>query len=202
MKFKGLTAAVAVCGLACAGAIVCLIANYNSRAVQKNSLIEYRRQDTSVTEAETECSTIIVYITGEVKKPGVYSMLSAARLNDLIEKAGGFTAEAYKDNLNLAKHLEDGEKIVVDNANEAVDKNLYLDENKEAGLDAEEELININTADSDRLQKLDGIGESLAQAIIDYREKYGDFTSKEEIREVDGIGKSLFAKIEDKITID
>ncbi len=63
------------------------------------------------------------------------------------------------------------------------------------------EPININTASVRRLQKLHGIGETKAQAIIDYREEHGDFTSVEELMNVKGIGEAVFAGIKDYITI-
>ncbi len=62
-------------------------------------------------------------------------------------------------------------------------------------------LVNINTATVPELTSVSGIGESRAQAIIDYREKNGRFGSIEDIKNVDGIKDGLFSKIKDKITI-
>ncbi len=61
--------------------------------------------------------------------------------------------------------------------------------------------ININTATSSELQKLDGIGEVKAEAIIEYRNKYGKFKTIEDIKKVSGIGDKTFEKIKDKITV-
>jgi|GEM_PF-2602513 len=66
---------------------------------------------------------------------------------------------------------------------------------------SEDALININTASSQELQKLNGIGEVIAQRIIDYRSIAGGFDDISEIKEVSGIGDATFAKIEDKITV-
>ncbi len=63
-------------------------------------------------------------------------------------------------------------------------------------------LININTAGLEELQTLKGIGPAKAQAIIDYRDKYGGFVSPEEITEVKGIGEGTYQKIKDAICID
>ena len=62
-------------------------------------------------------------------------------------------------------------------------------------------LININTASSEELQKIAGVGPSTAQKIIDYRSTNGRFKSKDEIKNVSGIGDKTYAKMEDKITV-
>ncbi len=62
-------------------------------------------------------------------------------------------------------------------------------------------LININTADVDTLTRLEGIGETKAKAIIDYRVKNGNFSSAEEIMNVKGIGEKTYENIKDKITV-
>ena len=62
-------------------------------------------------------------------------------------------------------------------------------------------LININTADSEQLQMLPGIGEVLAQRIIDYREEHGPFASISELTNVSGIGMERLDQIMDYITL-
>ncbi len=62
--------------------------------------------------------------------------------------------------------------------------------------------ININTASSDELQALKGIGPAKAKAIIDYRQAYGGFLVLEEIMEVKGIGQATYNAIKDHICID
>lgn len=63
------------------------------------------------------------------------------------------------------------------------------------------QLININYADLDQLQQLDGIGKVKAQAIIDYRETYGAFKTVDELVNVGGIGEKTLEKNRDKITV-
>lgn len=63
------------------------------------------------------------------------------------------------------------------------------------------ELININTATKNELSGLNGIGEVIAQRIIDFRDKYGEFTCKEDIMDVKGIGIGTYSKIQDSICI-
>ena len=66
---------------------------------------------------------------------------------------------------------------------------------------SEEGLININTADAETLTLLDGIGAARAQMIIDFRNEYGYFVTKEDILRIDGIGQTLFEKIKNDITV-
>lgn len=61
--------------------------------------------------------------------------------------------------------------------------------------------ININTASAEELESLDGIGEVLAQRIVDYRNEHGAFTSIEQIMNVSGIGEGRFGNIKDDITV-
>jgi comEA protein len=63
-------------------------------------------------------------------------------------------------------------------------------------------LVNINTAPSKELERINGIGPSLAKNIIDYRTKSGGFAHKEEIKNVKGIGAKLYEKIKDYIVVD
>lgn len=146
-----------------------------------------------------EAGRIYVYICGAVVNPGVYDVQSDSRLFEVVELAGGFTSEADKKGLNLARHVTDGEQIIVLTKEEAEQKAMEASENKE--LNAESGLVNINTASLSELTRISGIGESRAQAIIAYREKNGAFRSVEEIKKVDGIKDGLFAKIKDYITV-
>lgn len=61
--------------------------------------------------------------------------------------------------------------------------------------------VDINTATLDELQTLKGIGPSLAQRIIDYREEYGPFTSVEDLLNVKGIGEATLNKFRDHVTV-
>ena len=75
-------------------------------------------------------------------------------------------------------------------------KNTTESEDKE-----ENDLISINSANIDELQKINGIGKSKAENIIKYREENGDFKKIDDIKNVTGIGDSLFEKIKDQITV-
>ena len=64
-----------------------------------------------------------------------------------------------------------------------------------------EEKININTADPAELDKLPGVGPATAAAIVEYRQKEGQFQSIEDLKKVSGIGEAKFKKFADRITI-
>ena len=150
-------------------------------------------------EAETyvDTSKIMVYICGAVKEPGVVELTEGSRMNDAVQAAGGFTEEASVTSINLAAKLKDEEMIFVPTKEEA--------ESQEAagvGLPAaENNLININTADIYMLCSLPGIGESKARDIVTYREVHGSFQKKEDIMQVTGIKESLYKKISNLISV-
>lgn len=149
-----------------------------------------------------EPAKIYVYICGAVEKPGVYCVNEGSRLFEAIELAGGFTLEADRKCLNLARNAIDGEQIVVYTLEETAKGIAPMPENGASGTsNADNGLININTASLKELTGIPGIGESRAQAIIDYRDKNGKFKSIEEIKKVDGIKDGLFSKIKDCITV-
>lgn len=173
--------------------------NGNVNSDSSGTVSVSRQEETNVATEKT--SSVIVQISGEVVNPDVYELEDGARLKDLVEKAGGFTEQAYTDNLNLAEKLKDEQKYTVWNVVKDIDKIKALEENVTEDSSDEDGLININTADAITLERLDGIGEILAGRIIEYRMSTGPFTSIEEIREVEGIGDKLYNKIKDEITI-
>lgn len=136
---------------------------------------------------------ICVYIVGEISCPGIYYMKDGSRLHDVVEAAGGFTEEAATEYINLASTVNDGEKIIVYSK-------LQI-ENNELILEEVSTLVNINTADVDRLMTLPGIGESKAKDIISYREKNGRFETIEDIMKVSGIKEAAYEKIKEYITV-
>lgn len=163
-------------------------------------------------EKENPISTVIVDIKGMVASPGVYEIDSTSRVNDVIEIAGGLIDGADTSLINLAKIVEDEMTIII-YSNEEV-KAKYKEEvcvcdcplitNDACINSANSEknvIININTATKEELMTISGIGESKADDIIKYRESNGNFKSIDEIKNVSGIGDSLFEKIKDYITV-
>jgi competence protein ComEA len=137
--------------------------------------------------------TVMVYVTGEVNEPGLYPLPPNSRVFDAIQSAGGFTEAADQEAINLAAILEDEDRIDIPS----------LVENSEKPYSGQKTiLININTASVDELDKLPGVGPVKAQAIVDFREKFGVFLSIKDLLKVNGINQDLFDQIEDSITIN
>ena len=153
-------------------------------------------------EDENNNTNIKVYITGEVKNQGVIELEEGARIADAIEKAGGKTEQANLKNVNLAYQLEDGQKIYIPNIN---DIETEVIDDGASGIvgdtTAAQEIININKADENELQSLNGIGESLASSIVEYRKENGKFETIEDLKNVPGIGESKFENIKEYIKV-
>lgn len=153
-------------------------------------------------DIEEKNETITVHITGEVEYPGVVVLNEGARLIDAIEAAGGEKEEADLNKLNLAYILNDGEKIYVPNKNDDKEDMDYISSQNSGDENSNKiKLININTATTEELTKLPGVGESIANKIIAYRIENGKFKNIEEIKEVPGIGDSKYNNIKEMITI-
>ena len=152
--------------------------------------------------------TIFVDIGGAVKSPMLAELPDGSRIDDAIKAAGGLKKEADMTNINRAEFLIDGQKVYIPSYALDEDGNI-IDNSNASGTDpgASAEMgtqggkVNINTADSEQLQTLNGIGPATAQKIIDYRESSGRFSSVEDIKNVSGIGDKTYDKLKDYITI-
>ena len=155
------------------------------------------------TENLINIEKIKVYITGEVNNPGVKEVNDGARIEDVIILAGGLTEFANISKVNLAYKLEDGQKIYIPNVNEEIEE--YITEENGEGIveNSNNSLvkININIADVVMLCKLPGVGESLANRIIQYREENGKFKSIDDLKNVSGIGEKKFESIREYVVV-
>jgi competence protein ComEA len=160
--------------------------------------------DSQENTEESEEEKIKVYVTGEVNNPGVIELKVGARIEDAIKLAGGLTENANLEEVNLAYCLEDGQKLYIPNVNEKEVEYLST-ENGEKVLETTEKSnsskININTGGVEELKGLPGVGESLAQRIITYREENGKFKSVDELKNVSGIGDKKFEALKDYVII-
>jgi competence protein ComEA len=177
----------------------------------KNDSVEVLKRGDNRVSAIDSVSTktqvsgdITVDISGEIKKPGVYSLKDGSRADKLVELAGGFTNNADASNVNLAMKLKDEDFIripsKIQSSNGLIGTNGTTNTtlSNGGGLAAK---ININTATLEQLKELPRIGDAMAQRIIDYREKTGFFKDIKNITDVSGIGPKMFENVKDKITV-
>ena len=165
--------------------------------------------------ADEVSEDIYVYICGAVSKEGVYKLSSGSRIQDALDMAGGYSEDAAHGYVNLAEVLTDGMRIYIPTEQEVLDSGSSVTDGTwnaaqpdgskvDSTLGSEDEskaLVDINTADSNQLQTLPGIGESKARDIINYRETNGPFGDIEEIKNVSGIGESTYDKLSPYITV-
>lgn len=173
-------------------------------------LISNTLEEPKVTEAK---ETIRVDVKGMVKKAGVYELAKNSIVNDAIKKAGGLTSKADTTNVNLSKSLTNEMVIYIPKKEEvtkSVVNDALVDKSNSVGFIDNESSnettntttkVNINTATLKDLITLNGIGESKAQAILEYRTKNGNFKTLEDLKKVSGIGEAAYEKIKDNICI-
>lgn len=153
-------------------------------------------------EEEKKNLYIVVYVGGQVEKPGVYRLPKGARVYEAVEQAGGTTDRADLKYVPLARILEDEETIWIPSSEETegmgngYTPGFSLNSGNTSGK------VNINTASAEEMaDKLNGIGPQLAGRIVDYRNQNGKFKTIDEIKNVSGIGEKRFEQIKDQICV-
>lgn len=158
-------------------------------------------------EVSSDSRMICVHVSGAVKNPDrLYYLPEGSRIADAIEAAGGAREDACFTQVNLAQVLLDGMKITIpflgqENITVAVLAESDHSGGKNSGESTGNGLTDLNLADKIDLEKLPGIGPSLAERIVAWREANGRFHSIEEIKNVSGIGDKLFERIKDLISV-
>ncbi len=157
-------------------------------------------EEIQVTEDNEE---VIVDIKGAVVNPGVYRVSKNAIIQDVITLAGGKTKEADTSNLNLSKKVSNEMVITVFTTSEIKKQEFTKEPIKDDTTTnpTASTKVSLNHASLEELTTLPGIGEAKAKIIIEYREKCGEFTSKEELKNIKGIGEKVYEKLESYITI-
>ena len=122
-------------------------------------------------------SLLVVDVAGAVESPGLVELRLGSRVSDAIDAAGGASADAVLDDLNLARKVTDGEQIRVPRVGEEDD--------------ATGGLVNLNSASAEELEQLPGVGPVLAQRIVADREANGPFAALEDLSRVAGVGDAI-----------
>ena len=155
--------------------IISVLITNGASAKENDSIIKENNQS-------NEKKYYYVDIKGEVKDPGVYKLKEGSRVIDAINASGGLKENANTYSVNLSKKITDEMVIIVPSNSENTN-------------------VSNNTITPKELLSITGIGESKASNIVKYREENGNFSSIEDIKNVSGIGDSLFEKIKKYITV-
>jgi competence protein ComEA len=137
---------------------------------------------------------VVAHAAGAVARPGVQRLPAGARVADLLDAAGGATADADLDQVNLAAKVSDGDRVYVPRRGEAPPPAA-------AGQPAAEGPVNLNTATAEQLDALPGVGPSTAAAIVEHRTRNGRFRTVDDLGQVPGIGPARLAALRPKVRV-
>jgi competence protein ComEA len=179
------------------GAIAVALLFIGARAVrgeggpESTYTTSYEDESESSVSVEEGGSDVVVDVTGAVQKPGVYRMPVGSRVNDAVKRAGGETAKAALDSINLAARLADGQQVVVPEDGPAG--------SPVASAETEDGPIGLNTATAAELDTIDGIGPVTAEDIIEFREEHGGLSSVDQLDQISGIGPATMEALRERL---
>ena len=161
--------------------------------------VEIALSETAPPTEATSAESIGIYITGAVRRAGVYELPPGARVNDALIAAGGPTSDADLEAVNLARRLSDEERVRVPTLSEpgvnAVNAPAPLPDS------APSVKLDLNSATAEELAALPNIGPSRAAAIVAHRDREGPFASVEDLQDVSGIGERITDSIRDLVEV-
>ena len=170
--------------------------------------------------------TIVVHVVGQVRNPGLYTIPAGARVGQAVRAAGGFTAQADRAAVNLARVLDDGEQITIGSLPESpqqlqkpaaqspqpstpsqvstvspdtVPVSTQPLTQTQPGQPAVH--VSLNQASLEQLQQIPGIGPELAARILYQRHQRGGFSRVEDLLEIKGIGPATLEQIRPYVTL-
>jgi competence protein ComEA len=149
---------------------------------------------------EAESGTdVVVDVSGAVSDPGVYRLPAGSRVNDALQRAGGATARAEADSINLAARLTDGQQIIIP---VRVKGSGGAIAGATAGSTATAEStapISIGAATVEELDTIEGIGPVTAQNIVEFRDQQGGISSVDQLDEISGIGPATMEALRSRL---
>jgi len=146
---------------------------------------------------------IWIHVAGAVRRPGLYRVAADARAGIAVDAAGGVTRRADLRAVNLAAGVRDGQQVIVPARGE---RTATAPSGAGTGTSggpaaatgtgpAGGAKVRLSSATVEQLDGLDGIGPTLAQRILQWRDAHGGFKSVEQLREVEGIGEKRFESL-------
>jgi competence protein ComEA len=151
--------------------------------------------------AGNERPDLYVHVAGAVRRPGLLRLASGTRVATALERAGGPTRRADLTLVNLAAPLQDGQQIVVPvkGATGNAAPGAASGGAAPGAAAAPGAKLHLSSATAEQLDEIDGIGPTLAERIVEYRNGHGGFRSLEELAEVEGIGEKRLATLRDAL---
>lgn len=143
---------------------------------------------------------IQVYVSGAVCEPGIYALRAGARAQEALAAAGGFSADARAERVNLAQKLRDGSHVYVP-AQKREKESAARNGSGSAQGEARTGKINLNTATQAQLAALPGIGPAMANRILALR-RVRKFAKVEDLLQVRGIGQAKLARLRPYVTAE
>lgn len=168
-----------------AGLVICVSAAIMWWSRPKVSVAPQGVATSAVPPASSAPAMLVVSVTGRVNRPGLVRLPAGARVADAIEAAGGAAAGV------------DGEMIAVG----VTPPPGAAAGGGGGGGGTAGGLVDLNTATVTELQTLPGIGEVLAQRIVEFRDRHGGFRAVSDLRQVEGIGDAKYQQLKDHVTV-
>ncbi len=149
-------------------------------------------------DAKPAGENVVVSVVGKVGSPGVVTVPGGSRVADALRAAGGVAAGTDLRDINLARRLVDGEQLYV---GIPAPPGISAPTPAQAGAGAPAGKLDLNSATTNQLDTLPGVGAVTAQRIVDWRTQHGRFTAVEQLREVDGIGETRFSRLREQVSV-
>ena len=140
---------------------------------------------------------VVVDVAGAVADAGVYRLPVGSRVNDAVQRAGGATARAEIESINLAARLTDGQQVVVP---ERIRGSVSVTTGSGSAVGTDSTApISVGTASVEDLDTIDGIGPVTAQKIVEYRDQHGGVSSVDQLDQIDGIGPATMESLRSRL---
>jgi competence protein ComEA len=150
---------------------------------------------TAAAVVEAPAPRALVHVAGEVRRPGVYRVAAGARAIEAIRRAGGPTGRADLSALNLAAPVQDGQQVLIP-ARAPRAGGGGVGEGGAAGAGP----VSLSSATEEDLERLDGIGPTIAARIVEWRRAHGGFASIDQLLDVPGIGPARLEALRAQVT--